>query len=139
GAMAGGGRRGPPGRWRGGGGRGRGRHRRLAAGQALRPVRAAFRRPRERAGPPRLRRPPGPAETGMGRRPVRFATGMTTVGSIGSGNIGGTVARLAVAAGYDVVLSNSRGPDTLDDLVAELGPHARAATAAQAGAAGELV
>jgi predicted dinucleotide-binding enzyme len=37
---------------------------------------------------------------------------MTTVGFIGSGNIGGTVARLAVAAGYDVVLSNSRGPQT---------------------------
>jgi hypothetical protein len=38
---------------------------------------------------------------------------MTTVGFIGSGNIGGTVARMAVAAGYDVVLSNSRGPQTL--------------------------
>jgi predicted dinucleotide-binding enzyme len=38
---------------------------------------------------------------------------MTTIGFIGSGMIGGTVARLAVAAGHDVVLSNSRGPDTL--------------------------
>ena len=47
---------------------------------------------------------------------------MTTIGLIGSGNIGGTVARLAVAAGYDVVLSNSRGPETLAELVAELGP-----------------
>jgi len=65
--------------------------------------------------------------------------GMTTVGFIGSGNIGGTVARLAVAAGYDVVLSNSRGPETLGDLVAELGPKARAATAAEAAAAGDLV
>ena len=37
---------------------------------------------------------------------------------------------VAVAAGYDVVLSNSRGPDTLADLVAELGPRARAATPA---------
>jgi predicted dinucleotide-binding enzyme len=64
---------------------------------------------------------------------------MTTVGLIGSGNIGGTVARLAVAAGYDVVLSNSRGPETLTDLVAELGPHASAGTVAQAGAAGDLV
>ena len=62
-----------------------------------------------------------------------------TVGFIGSGNIGGTVARLAVAAGYDVVMSNSRGPETLADLVAELGPHARAATSAQAAAAGDLV
>jgi predicted dinucleotide-binding enzyme len=61
------------------------------------------------------------------------------VGFIGSGNIGGTVARLAVAAGYHVVMSNSRGPDTLADLVAELGPQARAATPAEAAAAGDLV
>jgi predicted dinucleotide-binding enzyme len=64
---------------------------------------------------------------------------LTTVGFIGSGNIGGTVARLAVAAGYDVVLSNSRGPETLKDLVEELGPRARAATAAEAAEAGDLV
>jgi 8-hydroxy-5-deazaflavin:NADPH oxidoreductase len=75
----------------------------------------------------------------MSGRPARLATGMTTVGFIGSGHIGGTVARLAVAAGYDVVMSNSRGPDTLRDLVAELGPRARAATAAEAAAAGDLV
>lgn len=65
--------------------------------------------------------------------------GMTTVGFIGSGYIGGTVARLAVAAGYDVVMSNSRGPETLRDLVDELGPRARAATSAEAAAAGDLV
>ncbi|RKN50827.1 NADPH-dependent F420 reductase [Micromonospora endolithica] len=64
---------------------------------------------------------------------------MTTVGLIGSGNIGGTVARLAVDAGYDVVLSNSRGPETLKDLVDELGPRARAATAAEAARDGDLV
>ena len=64
---------------------------------------------------------------------------MTTWGFIGSGNIGSTVARLAIAAGHDVVLSNSRGPETLADLVAELGPHARAATAQEAAAAGDLV
>ncbi len=64
---------------------------------------------------------------------------MTTLGLIGSGNIGGTVARLAVNAGYDVVLSNSRGPETLAELVAELGPSAKAATAEQAAAAGDLV
>ncbi|WP_089013335.1 NADPH-dependent F420 reductase [Micromonospora inositola] len=64
---------------------------------------------------------------------------MTTVGLIGSGNIGGTVARLAVAAGHDVVLSNSRGPETLKELVDELGPQARAATPAEAAAAGDLV
>src|SRR5258705_7155379 len=64
---------------------------------------------------------------------------MTTLGLIGSGRIGSTVARLAVAAGYDVVLSNSRGPDTLTDLVAQLGPHASAATAADAARVGDLV
>ena len=42
--------------------------------------------------------------------------------------IGGTLATLAVDAGYQVVLSNSRGPETLADLAAELGPLARAAT-----------
>jgi predicted dinucleotide-binding enzyme len=64
---------------------------------------------------------------------------MTTLGFIGSGMIGGTVARLSVAAGHQVVLSNSRGPETLKDLAGELGPLARAATSEEAGAAGELV
>jgi 8-hydroxy-5-deazaflavin:NADPH oxidoreductase len=64
---------------------------------------------------------------------------MTTLGLIGSGNIGATVARLAIAAGLDVVLSNSRGPETLADLVADLGPRARAATAEEAAAAGDIV
>ena len=62
-----------------------------------------------------------------------------TLGFIGSGNIGGSVARLAVAAGLEVVLSNSRGPDTLAHLVAQLGDHARAATPAEAARAGNLV
>jgi len=64
---------------------------------------------------------------------------MTTWGFIGSGNIGSTVAKLAILAGHDVVMSNSRGPETLSDLVAELGPRARAATAEEAAAAGDLV
>jgi predicted dinucleotide-binding enzyme len=64
---------------------------------------------------------------------------MTTIGFIGSGHIGSTVARLAVDAGYDVVLSNSRGPETLAQLVEELGPKARAATSAEAAEAGDLV
>src|SRR3954466_16360019 len=63
---------------------------------------------------------------------------MTTIGLIGSGNIGSTGARLAGPAGHDVVLSNSRGPETLADLVAELGPRARAATAAAAAAARDI-
>ena len=64
---------------------------------------------------------------------------MTTLGIIGAGHIGAQVARAAVAAGYDVVIANSRGPETLSDLVAELGPNARAATAAEAGEAGDIV
>src|SRR5262252_3442089 len=64
---------------------------------------------------------------------------MTTIGFIGSGMIGGSVARLSVAAGYDVVMSNSRGPETLRELVAELGPLAAAATAGQAAEAGDLI
>ncbi len=64
---------------------------------------------------------------------------MTTIGFIGSGNIGGTLAKLAVGAGYDVVVSNSRGPETLRELVDELGPNARAATTAETAAAADLV
>ena len=64
---------------------------------------------------------------------------MTTIGFIGSGLIGGTVARLSVAAGHNVVMSNSRGPETLRELVADLGPLAAAATAGQAAEAGDLV
>ena len=64
---------------------------------------------------------------------------MTTWAFIGSGNIGSTVARLAVAAGHDVVMSNSRGPQTLGQLVNDLGDQARAATAAQAAQAGDVV
>jgi len=64
---------------------------------------------------------------------------MTTIGFIGAGHIGSQVARAAIAAGYDVVLSNSRGPETLADLIAELGPSATAATPAEAGAAGDFV
>ncbi len=67
------------------------------------------------------------------------ATGLTTIGFIGAGHIGSQLARLAVAHGYQVVLSNSRGPETLSELVAELGPQATASTPAQAAAAGDLV
>lgn len=62
-----------------------------------------------------------------------------TIGLIGAGHIGGQLARLAVRHGYDVVVSNSRGPETLKDLVQELGPHARAATSTDAASAGDIV
>jgi len=64
---------------------------------------------------------------------------MTTIGLIGAGHIGGQVARLAIKNGYDVVVSNSRGPATLSGLVEELGPRARAATAQEAARAGDIV
>ncbi|AWB91350.1 NADP oxidoreductase [Aeromicrobium chenweiae] len=64
---------------------------------------------------------------------------MTTIGLIGAGLIGSQIARSATAHGHDVVLSNSRGPETLTELVDELGPHARAATPAEAAAAGDIV
>src|ERR1700745_3538703 len=75
----------------------------------------------------------------MTRGGPELAPGMTTIGFIGSGMIGGTVARLSLAAGHRVVMSNSRGPETLQDLVTELGPLATAATCAQAAEAGDLV
>lgn len=64
---------------------------------------------------------------------------MTTLGFIGTGKIGGALARLAVDAGYDVVLSNRRGPATLQDLAHELGPRARAVTVEEAARLGEIV
>ena len=62
-----------------------------------------------------------------------------TIGLIGAGHIGSQIARLAVRNNYDVVISNSRGPESLSALVAELGPRARAATAADAAKAGDIV
>src|SRR5512138_3000238 len=64
---------------------------------------------------------------------------MATIGLIGAGHIGSQVARLAVRNGYDVVISNSRGPETLAALVKELGPTARAATPVEAAKAGDIV
>ncbi|MBP2416413.1 NADPH-dependent F420 reductase [Microlunatus capsulatus] len=66
-------------------------------------------------------------------------TASRTLGLVGAGHIGSALARAATAHGWSVVVSNSRGPETLVDLVAELGDGARAATAAEAAAAGDLV
>jgi hypothetical protein len=63
---------------------------------------------------------------------------MTTFGIIGAGHIGQTLARGLVDRGYDVVISNSRGPETLADVVADLAPRARAATATDAAAAADI-
>ena len=64
---------------------------------------------------------------------------MTTIGIIGAGHIGSQIARLAVENGYNVVISNSRGPETLSALITELGPKAHAATAVEAAKAGDIV
>jgi predicted dinucleotide-binding enzyme len=63
---------------------------------------------------------------------------MATIGIIGAGNIGSQIARKAVELGYRVVISNSRGPETLVGLVQELGENAAAATPAQAAAAADF-
>jgi predicted dinucleotide-binding enzyme len=63
---------------------------------------------------------------------------MTVIGIIGAGEVGGQLARAAIKKGYEVVIANSRGPETLSGLIAELGPSAHAATAAGAAAAGDF-
>ena len=61
------------------------------------------------------------------------------IGVIGSGNIGATAARLFAAVGYRVAISNSRGPETLEGLVEEIGPGVRAATVEEAAGFREVV
>jgi 8-hydroxy-5-deazaflavin:NADPH oxidoreductase len=66
------------------------------------------------------------------------AATMTTIGILGSGHVGTSLARAAVAHGYDVVLSNTQGPGSLSTLVSALGPRASAATPAGAAAAADF-
>ena len=68
----------------------------------------------------------------------QLETFMTTIGLIGSGNIGQAIARQAIAHGHHVVMSNSRGPETLADLVADLGSSASAGTAVEAATAADI-
>lgn len=56
------------------------------------------------------------------------------IGIVGSGMIGSNVARLAVGAGHRVVVANSRGPNSLGELIAELGEGASAGMVVQAAA-----
>ena len=69
----------------------------------------------------------------------RVAFVMTNVGIIGAGHIGQALARTFIEHGYTVTIANSRGPETLADLIADLGPSAKAGTAADAAADGEFV
>lgn len=61
------------------------------------------------------------------------------IGILGAGNIGATLAQLFVDVGHEVTISNSRGPDTLTELVRGLGSNAHAATVAEAAAFGDVV
>jgi predicted dinucleotide-binding enzyme len=57
-----------------------------------------------------------------------------SIGIIGAGAIGTAIARKLAKAGLKASIANSRGPETLQDLVRELGPNITATTAAQAAA-----
>ena len=61
------------------------------------------------------------------------------IGIIGAGMIGGTLAHLLVARGHEVAVSNRRGPQSLQALVAELGPTASAMTVEEAANWGEVI
>jgi hypothetical protein len=61
------------------------------------------------------------------------------IGIIGAGHIGATLAGHLTRVGHRVAIANSRGPDTLSDLVAELGSRAHAATIDEAASFGRVV
>jgi hypothetical protein len=61
------------------------------------------------------------------------------IGIIGAGHIGGNAAKLFAEAGHEIAIANSRGPETLKDLVNEIGENARAATVEEAARFGDVV
>jgi predicted dinucleotide-binding enzyme len=61
------------------------------------------------------------------------------IGIIGSGNIGGTAAKLFAATTHEVAVSHSKPAETLRDLVAQLGPNARATTVGDAASSADVV
>ena len=63
----------------------------------------------------------------------------TTIGVIGAGTVGRALAAHAAKAGHHVLISNSRGPETLVDVAATVGPTVEAVTVAKAAAAGLIV
>lgn len=75
----------------------------------------------------------------MSRTTLQPSPPIATIGIIGAGKVGSQIARAAVSAGYRAVIANSRSPDSLKNLVAELGPRASAAKASQAADAGDFV
>jgi 8-hydroxy-5-deazaflavin:NADPH oxidoreductase len=61
------------------------------------------------------------------------------IGIIGAGRIGHALAVRFAGAGHEVMLSNSRGPDTLDEVVASIEGDVRAGTVADAARFGDLI
>src|SRR5262245_103528 len=61
------------------------------------------------------------------------------IGIVGAGNIGGTLAGHFARAGHEVAVSNSRGPESLADLVAALGPGASALAVEEAMRFGDVI
>lgn len=61
------------------------------------------------------------------------------IGILGAGNIGAAAARLFIAAGHEVAISNSRGPESLKELARELGSRAQAMTIDGAARFGEVI
>jgi 8-hydroxy-5-deazaflavin:NADPH oxidoreductase len=62
-----------------------------------------------------------------------------TIGIIGAGGIGQAFAGHMAKAGYKVIVSNSRGPESLTEVVSQLGPHAKAGTRQEAAQADVVV
>jgi 8-hydroxy-5-deazaflavin:NADPH oxidoreductase len=61
------------------------------------------------------------------------------IGIIGAGHIGANAAKLFAEAGNEIAIANSRGPETLTNVVTDIGHGARAVTAEEAAAFGEIV
>ena len=70
--------------------------------------------------------------------PVLGAAAPLRIATIGAGRMGGSVGTAWAKAGHDVMFS-SRHPETLKDLVASAGPHARAGTVKDAVAFGDVI
>lgn len=61
------------------------------------------------------------------------------IGIIGAGNIGATAAKLFAKVGHEVAIANSRAPETLAEVVSEIGGNSKAVTAEEAMKFGEIV
>lgn len=61
------------------------------------------------------------------------------IGFIGAGHIGSTLARMFARAGHEVGVSNSREPETLQELAEELGAKAHAGSSVEIADFGEII